>query len=86
MSHPARVRGLKPSWTINLENAHLVAPRTGAWIETGQEYQIGSRRLRSHPARVRGLKHLKTPTYCIFGMSHPARVRGLKPVLYISNI
>ena len=35
MSHPARVRGLKPFYTHGeLLAGIMVAPRAGAWIET----------------------------------------------------
>ncbi len=33
-SRPTRARGLKQSRTIRLKILHLVAPHTGAWIET----------------------------------------------------
>jgi len=34
-SRPARARGLKPSLQVHEAPAALVAPRAGAWIETG---------------------------------------------------
>ena len=34
MSHPTRVRGLKPRYLNTKECGLLVAPHTGAWIET----------------------------------------------------
>ncbi len=35
-SPPARGRGLKPPVTMQEKQAMFVAPRTGAWIETGR--------------------------------------------------
>ena len=36
LSHPTRVRGLKPYCTTWQCNSERVAPHTGAWIETWQ--------------------------------------------------
>ncbi len=38
MSHPLRVRGLKPINYINGLETAIVAPFTGAWIETLDSY------------------------------------------------
>ena len=38
-SPPARGRGLKPVTDRLLRNAPLVAPRTGAWIETKKQFK-----------------------------------------------
>ena len=35
MSHPVWVRGLKPVYVDNVTSLIVVAPRVGAWIETG---------------------------------------------------
>ena len=55
-SHPTRVRGLKQTSKLSLL-ACLVAPHTGAWIETTMPRNLTDK-LPSHPTRVRGLKHL----------------------------
>ena len=40
MSHPMRVRGLKPELS-NLRSYYInVAPHAGAWIETNEETEI----------------------------------------------
>jgi len=58
----------------------LVAPRTGAWIETFIKVLHDTFEVKSHPARVRGLK-LSEMQQCIAEeKSHPARVRGLKQI------
>jgi len=54
MSHPVRVRGLKPGGQWRLEYRR-VAPRAGAWVETDLCLFL-TRRGVSHPVRVRGLK------------------------------
>ena len=54
-----------------------VAPRVGAWIETGCPL-LQVLLSRSHPVWVRGLKlpqHFGAKTACV---SHPVWVRGLK--------
>ena len=58
LSHPTRVRGLKPQklglrWVF-----WRVAPHTGAWIETKLAH-TGHPSDKSHPTRVRGLKQRK---------------------------
>ena len=55
----------------------LVAPGTGAWIETGKRGKKG-RRLRSLPVRERGLKQ-QIGKRCRRNLSSlPVRERGLK--------
>ena len=54
VSHPTRVRGLKHGVKI-VNSDTLVAPHTGAWIETSHSSAINSLDV-SHPTRVRGLK------------------------------
>ena len=59
MSHPTRVRGLK-QFLATLNEIKIVAPHTGAWIET----VLNPRRAansESHPTRVRGLKRSNLP-------------------------
>ena len=51
------MRGLKPADTRNQSQNTLVAPHTGAWIETIKAYASHVAHL-SHPTRVRGLKRL----------------------------
>ena len=53
-SHPIRVRGLKRSTEAG-HSGVLVAPYTGAWIETRAPERL-RKKPRSHPIRVRGLK------------------------------
>ena len=54
-----------------------VAPRVGAWIETGTELKIAQHR-ESHPVWVRGLKLDMQAGLLKEWMSHPVWVRGLK--------
>ena len=42
VSHPTRVRGLKHFQPIKTEQAIIVAPHTGAWIETFQGFHWGA--------------------------------------------
>ena len=58
MSHPIRVRGLKPVDIYKNVNAEDVASYTGAWIETVRLPETPSAAV-SHPIRVRGLKQEK---------------------------
>ena len=55
VSPPARGRGLKPLTTELTIKSTLVAPRTGAWIETKNLSRLGAAAM-SPPARGRGLK------------------------------
>ena len=55
-SHPVRVRGLKLYEPVRRIQPPFVAPRAGAWIETGSQSMPASV-VKSHPVRVRGLKH-----------------------------
>ena len=57
--------------------AFQVAPRVGAWIETGLANSIGGAR-QSHPVWVRGLKLELAVEQFVSGGSHPVWVRGLK--------
>ncbi len=55
VSPPARGRGLKPALAGRHPCGPLVAPRAGAWIETGNGWPPPATRT-SPPARGRGLK------------------------------
>ena len=55
-SHPAGVRGLKRLVPVVRGAGVPVAPRRGAWIETGLPLIFGTEGDKSHPAGVRGLK------------------------------
>ena len=55
LSLPVRERGLKQRLTLNQHILVIVAPRAGAWIETGSLPGIVSRYW-SLPVRERGLK------------------------------
>ena len=59
-SHPVWVRGLKLAHMGELHLANYVAPRVGAWIETGNA-QSAVQQNGSHPVWVRGLKHREDP-------------------------
>ncbi len=55
MSHPSRMRGLKPQNGGTLGQEQFVASFTDAWIETenrGNRPEVTG----SHPSRMRGLK------------------------------
>jgi len=54
-SRPSRARGLKLGQPINLGARIVVAPFTGAWIETANRLAV-SRYCSSRPSRARGLK------------------------------
>jgi len=54
----------------------MVAPRAGAWIETGS-FQFLIFRSESRPARARGLKPVMRATINDVAVSRPARARGL---------
>ena len=77
-SHPSRVRGLKRPWNPLKARKALVAPFTGAWIETHPALYHLPQLHPSHPSRVRGLKQLEYKIMDNQLGSHPSRVRGLK--------
>ena len=56
VSHPTRVRGLKPPYRVYDVLNRRVAPHAGAWIETFGGRVQRQHMLESHPTRVRGLK------------------------------
>ena len=41
VSHPVRVRGLKRGYVRVIHLVYFVAPRAGAWIETGRRQTAG---------------------------------------------
>ena len=55
LSRPAWARGLK-HWLMSITSTSPVAPRVGAWIETGQRREWVAC-VWSRPAWARGLKH-----------------------------
>ena len=78
-SHPIRVRGLKlPEVELGMIGL-IVAPYTGAWIETLITSKYKDKIEQSHPIRVRGLKPAINMVFNLIYKSHPIRVRGLKP-------
>ena len=78
MSHPTRVRGLKPAPADEVHGGLLVAPHAGAWIETDERKPTLDEFKWSHPTRVRGLKQTAGTALGVDAVSHPTRVRGLK--------
>ena len=58
-----------------------VAPRAGAWIETGRTLQLVRRVLESLPVRERGLKPQTYRVHLGCNWSLPVRERGLKLIL-----
>ena len=77
MSPPARGRGLKHCAFYLESQSWIVAPRTGAWIETFLK-TIKNITARSPPARGRGLKPEESVRCYERKESPPARGRGLK--------
>ena len=77
MSHPVWVRGLKRDKTFNSLRDAKVAPRVGAWIETGfisirfDDKQVA-------PRVGAWIETSKLLSLIIRTMSHPVWVRGLK--------
>ena len=82
-SHLARVRGLKRQYRRQHYRYHLVAPCTGAWIETALVAELEKKK-ESHLARVRGLKLIHACSL-VTPQSHLARVRGLKQIAINNN-
>ena len=76
LSHPTRVRGLKPQYRGNFDGVEF-APHTGAWIETPTLLPILSA---SDVAPHTGawIETLYRAWKTKKKMSHPTRVRGLK--------
>ena len=60
----------------------MVAPFTGAWIETSS-VTLSPPTALSHPSRVRGLKPEAEDKSFKQLWSHPSRVRGLKPAHHL---
>ena len=78
-SLPSRERGLK-RLNRDLNNpGHVVAPFTGAWIETPTEAEEPAQEM-SLPSRERGLKQIKRAIWEANNRSLPSRERGLKQI------
>ena len=77
MSHPTRVRGLKPCPVRHPHGRPDVAPHAGAWIETDSSYSSARQAVVApHAGAWIETGH---QSYSLDGMtSHPTRVRGLK--------
>ncbi len=80
MSHPMRVRGLKPHWNLTYLFRGGVAPHAGAWIETLDSLRELAKVLVAPHAGAWIETKLKLSSLRDFYESHPMRVRGLKPV------
>ena len=78
MSLPTRERGLKLIHTDKVLRQKIVAPYTGAWIETILYRSVFGGRSRSLPTRERGLKHILHILLLHQHLSLPTRERGLK--------
>ena len=77
-SPPSRGRGLKLTACGGSCWRMLVAPFTGAWIETPCNHGMTSVRFESPPSRGRGLKPSGYPPSRAWTSSPPSRGRGLK--------
>ena len=77
LSHPVRVRGLKPEIHHRIGNTVMVAPRAGAWIETVKEAPE-EKNIMVAPRAGAWIETLPTLLLSHQCMSHPVRVRGLK--------
>ena len=83
MSHPSRVRGLKPVEMMPNSNCRIVAPLAGAWIETQRAAPAWCCTSLVAPLAGAWIEtNLSMRTNPHFGLSHPSRVRGLKLILY----
>ena len=77
LSHPTRVRGLKPSTVASFVNIAGFAPHTGAWIETEhQELTLMTTQFAPHTGAW--IETQTSKNACKILASHPTRVRGLK--------
>ena len=81
-----RVRGLK-RWWYDQPGSHLiVAPRAGAWIETGVVIFTADRL----PVAPRAGAWIETTSLSKnappLAWSHPVRVRGLKPAITLAAV
>ena len=77
MSRPVRARGLKHNEALFSDHARSVAPRAGAWIETGS-HSLSFLLVQSRPVRARGLKRRVALQDQVRAKSRPVRARGLK--------
>ena len=76
-SHPIRVRGLKLVLSCILLHPYLVAPYTGAWIETTfREYILS--KVKVAPYTGAWIETFVCARARARARSHPIRVRGLK--------
>jgi len=80
MSHPVRVRGLKPDGVCQDGQHHIVAPRAGAWVETDGADHEGER-ANVAPRAGAWVETMPSIMSNITSSSHPVRVRGLKRLL-----
>ena len=77
LSHPLRVRGLKPGKTLIIQYWHgRILYGCVDWNST--KLIAAAIAHMSHPLRVRGLKLYNDFRFVVMGKSHPLRVRGLK--------
>ena len=76
-SRPAWARGLKHVEIVKHKLSKFVAPRVGAWIETGLRH-LGQEAAGSRPAWARGLKPEGRAKVTGTAKSRPAWARGLK--------
>ena len=79
LSHPTRVRGLKPPCFFIAIWHILVAPHTGAWIETLLAW-LYHRCSAVAPHTGAWIETSENHTSFAHRLSHPTRVRGLKQV------
>jgi len=77
VSHPVRVRGLKPPTRYNTHSTSPVASRAGAWIETNDAgWDFASIEVAPRAGAWIETILALIPSPC--HPSHPVRVRGLK--------
>ena len=63
--------------SISTTRASVVAPLTGAWIETSESF-FGTQTGRVAPLTGAWIETTKSASYVTAHLSHPSRVRGLK--------
>ena len=77
MSHPLRVRGLKPAGGKRRHKDSEVAPSAGAWIETSSEI-IQHKHETVAPSVGAWIETFRKSRFLKKLQSHPLRVYGLK--------
>ena len=78
-SHPVWVRGLKHLFSVHSNYIGYVAPRVGAWIETGSSTSSPSPATAAVAPRVGAwIETIEASKYILIHPSHPVWVRGLK--------